>query len=300
MTKLFRRVPLPVLLIAPSIAIILFVVLLPLLFSLYTSFTNYRLIRPDTLWDWVGFRNYERIFGDADFWWAFLRTIIFLTIALNLELVLGLCLALLINKITWGQRTLRTIMMFPMMFSPILVGFQFRYMFNDNIGVVNNALQALGVTDQAIPWLVNEWLANFSIIFAEVWMSTSIFAILLLAGLLAIPRDPIEAAKVDGCTNFQVFRHITLPFLMPFVFIALAIRSLDVARAYDVVNVMTGGGPAGRTELLWTMIARVGYDDARMGRANAMAYVSIILSIAFTAYFFKKLLAARRYMGGVA
>ncbi|MEM8590371.1 MAG: sugar ABC transporter permease [Pseudomonadota bacterium] len=297
---MFRRVPLPVLLIAPSIAIILFVVLLPLLFSLYTSFTNYRLIRPDTLWDWVGFRNYERIFEDADFWWAFLRTIIFLTIALNLELVLGLCLALLINKITWGQRTLRTIMMFPMMFSPILVGFQFRYMFNDNIGVVNNALQALGVTDQAIPWLVNEWLANFSIIFAEVWMSTSIFAILLLAGLLAIPRDPIEAAKVDGCTNFQVFRHITLPFLMPFVFIALAIRSLDVARAYDIVNVMTGGGPAGRTELLWTMIARVGYDDARMGRANAMAYVSIILSIAFTAYFFKKLLAARRYMGGVA
>ena len=240
MTKLFRRLPLPVLLIAPSIAIILFVVLLPLLFSLYTSFTNYRLIRPDTLWDWVGFRNYERIFGDADFWWAFLRTIIFLTIALNLELVLGLCLALLINKITWGQRTLRTIMMFPMMFSPILVGFQFRYMFNDNIGVVNNALQALGLTDQAIPWLVNEWLANFSIIFAEVWMSTSIFAILLLAGLLAIPRDPIEAAKVDGCTNFQVFRHITLPFLMPFVFIALAIRSLDVARAYDIVNVMTG------------------------------------------------------------
>ncbi|MEO1225546.1 MAG: sugar ABC transporter permease [Pseudomonadota bacterium] len=297
---MFRRLPLPVLLIAPSIAIILFVVLLPLLFSLYTSFTNYRLIRPETLWDWVGFRNYERIFGDADFWWAFLRTIIFLTIALNLELVLGLCLALLINKITWGQRTLRTIMMFPMMFSPILVGFQFRYMFNDNIGVVNNALQALGLTDQAIPWLVNEWLANFSIIFAEVWMSTSIFAILLLAGLLAIPRDPIEAAKVDGCTNFQVFRHITLPFLMPFVFIALAIRSLDVARAYDIVNVMTGGGPAGRTELLWTMIARVGYDDARMGRANAMAYVSIILSIAFTAYFFKKLLAARRYMGGVA
>jgi len=241
-----------------------------------------------------------RIFNDADFWWAFLRTIIFLTIALNVELILGLCLALLINKITWGQRTLRTIMMFPMMFSPILVGFQFRYMFNDNIGVVNNGLQALGLTDQAIPWLVNEWLANFSIIFAEVWMSTSIFAILLLAGLMAIPRDPIEAAKVDGCTNFQVFRHITLPFLMPFVFIALAIRSLDVARAYDIVNVMTGGGPAGRTELLWTLIARVGYDDARMGRANAMSYVSILLSIAFTAYFFKKLMAARRYMGGVA
>lgn len=288
----------PYLLLLPALLTLLFVVLLPLLFSLYTSFTGYRLIRPDSLWQWVGLRNYQRIFGDADFWIAFGRTIIFLTIALNLELLLGLGIALLINKITWGQRTLRTIMMFPMMFSPILVGYQFKFVFNDNIGILNNALQALGLSDGAIPWLVDEYLANFAIIFAEVWMSTSVFAILLLAGLFAMPRDPLEAAKVDGCTPFQVFRHITLPFLMPFIFIAMTIRSLDVARAYDIVDVMTGGGPAGRTELLWTLIARTGYDNARMGQANAMAYVSIILSIAFTWYFFTKLIAARKYMGG--
>lgn len=288
----------PYLLLLPAVLTILFVVLLPLLFSLYTSFTGYRLIRPESLWQWVGLRNYERIFTDADFWTAFGRTIIFLTIALNLEFLLGLGIALLINKITWGQRTLRTIMMFPMMFSPILVGYQFKFVFNDNIGILNNALLALGLSDGAIPWLVDKYLANFAIIFAEVWMSTSVFAILLLAGLFAMPRDPLEAAKVDGCNPWQVFRHITLPFLMPFVFIAMTIRSLDVARAYDIVDVMTGGGPAGRTELLWTMIARTGYDNARMGQANAMAYVSIILSIAFTYYFFTKLLAARKYMGG--
>jgi len=288
----------PYLLLLPAILAILFVVLFPLLFSLYTSFTGYRLIRPETLWQWVGLRNYQRIFSNGDFWSAFGRTILFLTIALNLELLLGLGIALLINKITWGQRTLRTIMMFPMMFSPILVGYQFKFVFNDNIGILNNALQALGLSDGAIPWLVDKYLANFAIIFAEVWMSTSVFAILLLAGLFAMPRDPLEAAKVDGCNPWQVFRHITLPFLMPFVFIAMTIRSLDVARAYDIVDVMTGGGPAGRTELLWTMIARVGYDNARMGQANAMAYVSIFLSIAFTYYFFTKLLAARKYMGG--
>ncbi|MBV7396750.1 carbohydrate ABC transporter permease [Mameliella sediminis] len=288
----------PYLLLLPAVLTLLFVVLLPLLFSLYTSFTGYRLIRPDSLYQWVGFRNYERIFGDEDFWIAFGRTIIFLTIALNLEFLLGLGIALLINKITWGQRTLRTIMMFPMMFSPILVGYQFKFVFNDNIGILNNALQALGLSDGAIAWLVDKYLANFAIIFAEVWMSTSVFAILLLAGLFAMPRDPLEAAKVDGCTPFQVFRHITLPFLMPFVFIAMTIRSLDVARAYDIVDVMTGGGPAGRTELLWTLIARTGYDNARMGQANAMAYVSILLSIAFTYYFFTKLIAARKYMGG--
>lgn len=288
----------PFLLLLPAILILLLVVLLPLLFSLYTSFTGYRLIRPDSLYNWVGFRNYERIFTNANFWYAFGRTILFLTIALNLEFLFGLGIALLINKITWGQRTLRTIMMFPMMFSPILVGYQFKFIFNDNIGILNNALQALGLSDGAIPWLVDKQLAMFSIIFAEVWMSTSIFAILLLAGLFAMPRDPLEAAKVDGCNPWQVFRHITLPFLMPFAFIAMTIRSLDVARAYDIVDVMTGGGPAGRTELLWTLIARVGYDNSRMGQANAMAYVSILLSIAFTYYFFRKLIAARRYMGG--
>ncbi len=288
----------PFLLLSPAILTILFVVLVPLLFSLYTSFTGYRLIRPDSLYNWVGFRNYERIFTDWDFWVAFGRTVVFLTIALNLEFIFGLGIALLINRITWGQRTLRTIMMFPMMFSPILVGYQFKFIFNDNIGVLNNALQALGLSDGAIPWLVDRYLAMFSIIVAEVWMSTSIFAILLLAGLFAMPRDPVEAAKVDGCNAWQVFRHITLPFLMPFAFIAMTIRSLDVARAYDIVEVMTGGGPAGRTELLWTMIARVGYDNSRMGQANAMAYVSILLSIAFTYFFFRKLVAARRYMGG--
>ena len=305
MAKIEKRLPFwqregftPFILLLPAILVLVLVVLLPLLFSLYTSFTGYRLIRPDSLYNFVGFRNYERIFTDWDFWVAFGRTVLFLTIALNLEFLFGLGIALLINRITWGQRTLRTIMMFPMMFSPILVGYQFKFIFNDNIGVLNNALQSLGLSDGAIPWLVDKHLAMGSIIVAEVWMSTSIFAILLLAGLFAMPRDPLEAAKVDGCNPWQVFRHITLPFLMPFAFIAMTIRSLDVARAYDIVDVMTGGGPAGRTELLWTMIARVGYDNSRMGQAHAMAYVSIRLSIAFTYYFFRKLIAARRYMGG--
>ncbi|HQU67908.1 MAG TPA: sugar ABC transporter permease [Albidovulum sp.] len=288
----------PFLLLTPAMLTMAFVVIVPLIFSMYTSFTGYRLVKPDSLYDWVGFRNYARILSDWDFWVPFGRTVLFLTIVLNLEFLLGLGIALLINRITWGQRTLRTIMMFPMMFSPILVGFQFKFLFNDNIGIVNNALQSLGLSDGAIAWLVDAKLAFFSIAIAEIWMSTSVFAILLLAGLFAMPRDPLEAAKVDGCNPWQTFRHITLPFLMPFAYIAMAIRSLDVARAYDIVTVMTDGGPAGRTELLWTLIARVGYDNSRMGMANAMAYVSTILSILFTWYFYRKLVAARRYMGG--
>ncbi len=288
----------PYLLLLPAIVVILSVVLVPLLVSFWTSFTAYNLTKPATLFQFVGLRNYQRLLSNADFWWAFGRTFLFVTIALNLEMVLGLGLALLVNKITWGQRGLRTIMMFPMMFSPILVGFQFKYLFNDTIGLINNALFELHIISQPIPWLVDGTLANFSIIFAEIWMSTSVFAILLLAGLMALPKEPIEAAKVDGCNPVQVFRHITLPFLMPFIYIAMTIRSLDVARAYDMVHIMTNGGPAGRTELLWTLMTRVGYQNSQMGQANAMGYVSILLSIVFTFYFYRKLVAARTFMGG--
>jgi len=283
----------PWVLLMPTLIILTCVVLLPLLLSLWTSFTPFKLTKPDTLYRFVGFRNYERLIGDFDFWIAFGRTVLFLAIALNLELVFGLGIALLINKITYGQRTLRTLMMFPMMFSPILVGFQWKYIFNDNIGLMNNFLREFGVI-QPIPWLVDGILANVSIMAAEIWSSTSVFAILLLAGLLGIPKDPIEAAKVDGCNSWQVFKNITLPFLMPFVFIAMTIRSLDVARAYDIVQMMTGGGPAKRTELLWTLISRTGYVDAKMGMANAMSYISIFLSIAFTFFFFYKLVEARQ------
>lgn len=283
----------PFLLLLPAVIVLAAVVVVPLLLSLYSSFTPFRLTRPETFWVFIGARNYINIFTSRDFWVAFARTVGLLTVALNLEMLIGLGLALLVEKASRGQRLLRTIMMFPMMFSPILVGFQFKFMFNDNIGLVNNALQALGLTDRAIPWLIDGNLAFIAILTAEIWSSTSVFAILILAGLLAMPREPVEAARVDGCTPWQTFRYVTWPFIMPFAFIAMTIRSLDVARAYDIVKIMTDGGPAGRTELVWTLVARTAYSDAKMGLANAMAYFSILLSIGFTVYFYRKLAAAR-------
>lgn len=296
MTKRFK-LPEWLVLLMPAIIILAAVVLIPLVLSFYSSFTSYRLTRPDTITNWIGLFNYQKAIGDANFWAAFGRTVLLLTVALNLEMLFGLGLALMVSKVTRGQRLLRTAMMFPMMFSPILVGFQFKFIFNDNVGLVNNVLQSLGLTDQAIPWLVDGRLAFISIAFAEIWTATSVFAILILAGLYSIPRDPLEAAKVDGCTAWQSFRFVTLPFLMPFIYIAMAIRSLDVARAYDIVQIMTNGGPARRTELLWTLIGRTGYVDAKMGYANAMGYASIFLAIFFTVYFFKKLSQARTELG---
>jgi multiple sugar transport system permease protein len=290
----------PYLLLLPAGLVIVAVVLLPLLVSLYSSFTAYNMTHPASLFRWVGWRNYQRLFDSTDFWWALGRTVVFLTVALNLEMVLGLGIALLVSRVTRGQRLLRTIIMFPMMFSPVLVGFQFNFLLNDNVGLVDNLLLQLGIIDQPIAWLVDGATANLSILVAEVWMSTSVFAILLLAGLFAMPRDPLEAARVDGCSAWQSFRYITLPFLSPFITIAMTIRSLDVGRAYDMVRIMTNGGPAGRTELLWTLMATVGFQNAQMGAANAMAYLSILLSIAFTAFFYRRLLASRQFLDGLA
>jgi multiple sugar transport system permease protein len=292
-----RRIPLPIKLLMPAFLAVGIVVILPLLFSFYTSFTAYRLTDPDTLSHWIGWRNYERAFANGDFWAAFGRTILFLTIALNLELLLGLGVALLLNQVTKGQRALRTVMMFPMMFSPVLVGFQFKFMLNDSTGIVNNLMQTLFGAKSAFPFLVNANSALASLIAAEVWNSTPIFAVILMAGLMALPKDPIEASKVDGCTAWQTFRYVTLPYLMPFIYISMTIRSLDVGRAYDIVRIMTNGGPGGRTELLWTMVGRIAYDDSRMGYANAIAYVSVLVSILFTLYFFRKLSGARKHMG---
>jgi multiple sugar transport system permease protein len=292
-----KRIPLPIKLLMPAFLAVGIVVILPLLFSFYTSFTAYRLTDPDTLSHWIGWRNYERAFANGDFWAAFGRTILFLTIALNLELLLGLGVALLLNQVTKGQRALRTVMMFPMMFSPVLVGFQFKFMLNDSTGIVNNLMQTLFGAKSAFPFLVDAKSALASLIAAEVWNSTPIFAVILLAGLMALSKDPIEASKVDGCTSWQTFRYVTLPYLMPFIYISMTIRSLDVGRAYDIVRIMTNGGPGGRTELLWTMVGRIAYDDSRMGYANAIAYVSVLVSILFTLYFFRKLSGARKHMG---
>jgi multiple sugar transport system permease protein len=283
----------PLLLLLPALVVLVATIAAPLAFSFYTSFTAFRLTRPETLWVLVGTRNYVNAFTDPVFWAAFGRTVLLLTIALNLEMLFGLGLALMVERATRGQRLLRTLMMFPMMFSPILVGFQFKFLFNDNIGLINNTLQSLGITEAAIPWLIDGTLAFFAIVVAEVWSSTPVFAILILAGLLAMPREPIEAAKVDGCTPWESFRYVTWPFIMPFAYIAMTIRSLDVGRAYDIVKIMTDGGPARRTELIWTLVGRIAYSDARMGAANAMAYASILLSILFTVYFFRKLAQAR-------
>lgn len=283
----------PFLLIAPSLGIILVVVAYPLLFSLYISFTSYSLLDPfNTVF--TGLDNYFTLFNNATFWRSLINTVIFLAVGVNTELVLGLGVALLLAREVKAGRVLRTISMIPMMFAPALVGFQFKWFFNDQVGLVNNVLYSLNLIDKPVLWLIDTHLAMLSILIAEIWRGTSFMIIIFTAGLLSLPRDPFEAAEVDGATSLKKFRYITFPLLSPFVFIALAIRSLDIATAFDIVQIMTGGGPAHRTELMWTYVYRLGIVDTQFGMGCAMSYVTVVISVLFAFYLFRQLIKARK------
>lgn len=283
-------------LLLPAILFMLFVIGIPMAYSFYLSLTNFSL--SSTTHRFIGLQNYVQLLTRSPLFWAsFGRTILFMALAVNIEFLLGLGIAHLMSKVIRSQGFLRTIMMMPMMFAPILVGFQFKWFFNAQIGLVNNVLFTLTGEPHMIAWLVDRPLGFISILIAEIWMGTPFMVIILEAGILSLPTEPFEAAEVDGASGWAKFRMLTLPMLMPFIYTAMAIRSLDLARAYDVVQIMTGGGPANRTELIWTYVNRLAFGEHQFALATAMSYITVLLSFAFTWYLFRNLVRSR-WAGG--
>lgn len=283
---------LPVALLTPGLAVLLAVIAFPMLYSLYLSFTNYTLTNARNF-RFVGLEQYVTLFQDPIFWQAFGRTVLFMALAVNLEFLIGLGIAQLMARAIYGRSTLRTIMMMPMMFAPVLIGFMFKWVFNSEFGLVNNILYTLTGAAHIIPWLIEVPLGFISLLIAEIWMSTPFMVIILEAGILSLPSEPFEAAEVDGASGWQKFRMLTLPMIMPFVYTAMAIRSLDLARVYDVVRIMTDGGPGNRTEMIWTYVYRLSFTGHNYALGSAMSYVTVIISFAFTWYLFRNVIRSR-------
>ncbi len=283
---------LPVVLLTPGIAVLLAVIAFPMLYSLYLSFTNYTLTNARNF-HFVGLTQYVTLFKDPIFWQAFGRTVLFMALAVNLEFLIGLGIAQLMARAIRGRGTLRTIMMMPMMFAPVLIGFMFKWVFNSEFGLVNNILYTLTGAAHIIPWLIEVPLGFISLLIAEIWMSTPFMVIILEAGILSLPSEPFEAAEVDGASGWQKFRMLTLPMIMPFVYTAMAIRSLDLARVYDVVRIMTDGGPGNRTEMIWTYVYRLSFTGHNYALGSAMSYVTVIISFLFTWYLFRNVIRSR-------
>lgn len=286
----------PLFLIAPSLIVIAFVVVYPVLYSIYVSFTPFHLLRPELTFVFTVedmWNNYIKLFNNDVFWRSLRNTVIFLAVSVNLSYLIALALSQLLARVTRGQSIMRTLLMIPMMFAPVLVGFQFSWFFNATVGLVNNALMSFGWMVEPKPWLVDQPTGMIAIMLAAIWMNVPMLTIILLAGTLSLPQETFEAARVDGASAWQRFQHITLPLIRPFTLIALTVLSLDIARAYDIVRIMTGGGPAHRTEMIWTYTGRLAIRNSQFGLASAMSMVGVVLGVFFTLYLFRQLIKSR-------
>lgn len=283
---------LPVALLLPGVIVLVAVIGFPMLYSLYLSFTNYTLTTARN-YEFVGLEQYITLAMDPIFWQAFGRTVLFMTLAVNIEFLIGMGIAQLMAKAIRGRGGLRTVLMMPMMFAPILVGFMFKWVFNAEVGLINSFLSTITGQIVTIPWLIQVPLGFISLLTAEIWMSTPFMVIILEAGILSLPTEPFEAAEVDGASGWQKFRMLTLPMIMPFIYTAMAIRSLDLARAYDVVRIMTNGGPGNRTELIWTYVNSLAFQRQNYALGSAMSYVTVVISFIFTWWLFRNVMKSR-------
>ena len=198
----------------------------------------------------AGFSNYTRMAGDGRFWSSLWTTSVFTTVSVVLELVLGLGIALVLNQKFTGRGVMRTVAILPWALPTALIGLAWAWIFNDQFGVANDILLRLGFIDTGINWLGEPNLAMLAVIFADVWKTTPFISILLLAGLQSISPDLYEAHSIDGASPSQSFCQITLPLLMPQILIAMLFRFAQSFGIFDLIKVMTEGGPGGATEVV--------------------------------------------------
>ena len=230
-----------------------------------------------------GFENYSRMAGDGHFWETLWNTTVFTSVSVLLELVLGMAIALVLNQPFRGRGAVRTIALIPWALPTALMGLAWAWIFNDQYGVANDVLHRLGLISSGISWLGDPTLAMLAVITADVWKTTPFISILLLAGLQAIPSDLYEAHAIDGASPWASFRQITLPLLLPQILIAVLFRFAQAFGAFDLIVVMTGGGPAGATDMVSLYIYATVMRYLDFGYGAALVVVTFLLLIAAVA-----------------
>ena len=256
----------------PALILIVFLTMYPLARVFYLSFYRYNPIR--RVERFVGFANYLRLFSDRFFLTGLKNTFLFSVGATVTEVLLGLGLALMFNVKFRGRKLLLPLVIFPMMFSTMVICAIWRSMYHYDYGIFNYALRSLGF--EPVKWLINKDLALWSVVLVDIWQWTPMAFLILLAGLQSIPGELYEAARVDGATGTRLFRHITLPLLRNHIFLALLLRSIDTFKIFDKVYALTGGGPGTATETISFYIYRQGFTYFNMGRASAAAVVMFL------------------------
>lgn len=265
----------PYFFILPAVAIMATGLLYPVIQAFYLSFFDWKIGTDLEDAPWVGFRHFIRMATDADVLESITVTLRFGFWTITIEMLLGVALALLLEKPIRGASLFRTVFILPLMISPVVVGLIWRYLFDARIGWINYYLGYLGIEPQV--WLGDAELAFFAIVFTDIWQWTPFIFIIVIAGLQALPSEVLEASKIDGANWWQHILFVKLPMIRSILVIALLLRLIDVFRALEVMYILTGGGPGRATELLSLHIYNRAFDTQQLGYASAISVLLILI-----------------------
>ncbi|MDR7375894.1 multiple sugar transport system permease protein [Rhodoferax ferrireducens] len=270
MSQKSRTSILPYVLLSPAVLATVIVVFYPMLQALITSLYNNILWKPRAV-KFIGLDNYIAIWHDPVFWASLGRTAIWIGLTVPLQLLLGLVTALLLNQQFRWRGLARSLILIPWALPSVVIGLMWSWIYNPQVGLLNDLMLRLGLLQTAMPWLANPDTSLYAIIAALVWQGFPFFAIMILAGLQTIPHSLYEAADIDGATDWQQFWHITMPALKSVLVTAVMLRIIWVANSIDVIYVMTGGGPGYATHTLPLYALKRTYASMDFGYGSALA-----------------------------
>jgi len=273
--------------LTPTAVLILVLSIFPLFFSLILSFVSWDLSRLEGGIRFYGLNNFITLAKDARFWHTARVTLTFVIGAVALQYCIGLGIAMLLNQEIRLRRFFRVVFLIPMMLTPAAVGYVGRMLFNESMGPINDIIKHLGLP--AVRWVSSIPMALPSLILVDTWEWTPFMMIVLLAGLQSLPPEVFESARVDGASSLQIFRHITFPMLLPVSLTVVLIRGLEAFKLFDIVVVMTGGGPGTATETVTMYAYLVAMKNGNLGYASAIAYALLIMVTIITLFFLNSL-----------
>jgi len=259
--------------ILPTTIFLISLVIFPFIYSLFISFTRFSLA--EFTYRFVGLQNYAATLRDQRFLVALKNTVVFVALVVAVEFFAGLAMALLLNRQIKGGRYFMILFIIPMMISPIVSGTIWRLLFDVDVGPINYVLGAIGFS--TVAWITSTATSLISVAIVDFWQNTPFMMLVLLAGLQSLPNEPYEAALVDGASRWKVFRYITLPMLRPIIAAAILIKLMDAFKTFDVVYILTYGGPGTSSEVLSFTIYSYGFLYLDLGYASALSYILLAI-----------------------
>jgi multiple sugar transport system permease protein len=257
-------------------AVVLFAILTvyPVLNLIAMSVSTITFKGSTDFWAFTPRRNWEALFADPSLGAAAINTLIFVVVAVAVEMLLGVGLALLVGAMTRGKGLLRTIMIVPILVPPVAIGSMFKLMYNYDFGLFNQMLALVGVAP--VSWLGSTSMALWSVIIVDIWHWVPFVFLIMFAAVEGLPVDVLEAGRVDGATRVQLLRYVTLPLLLPAITVALLFRSILAFKAFDEVYLLTGGGPGTSSEILSLHLYRVFFEQNQLGYGAMLSVLTIV------------------------